>query len=189
MTTTYAKLRINGIVFDPASQAGAAEGELYVDSTSGQLSVKGGGSSTTPIGAAPSADQALNKVMENQSGSTIPLNALVAKLANGTIAQADSDGNANVIGIAQAAIPNLSTGTVRLLGPNIAGVLTGLGFAPGQSVYMSETTGHYTTNINSFTGSNDRLVRVGIADCAAGFASTTVVDLLAILTEEVAQLV
>lgn len=189
--TTFAKLKVSGIVFDPQPAGGAGEGELYTDSDSSQLSVKGSGPDTTPVGSAPSSDSQLRKVMQNLSGSTIPLNALVAKLTNGGIAAADSDaaGKTRVIGIARESIANNATGSIGLLGPNMDGVLTSLGFAPGDTIYMAESSGAYTNNVLSFTGSNDRIVRVGIADCAPGTASLTVTDLLCILTEEVADLI
>lgn len=185
---TYGKIRVAGVLFQSEPGAAAEDGELYIDSSSSQLSQKGAGSSTTPIGSVPSSSNPLQKQMQNLSGVTIPINATVAKLVNGGIAAADSDaaGKTKVIGIARESIANNIVGTVGLLGPNWDGAVAGLGFSPGDLIYMAESSGAYTNNISSFTGGDDRLVRVGIADCASGTASPVATDLLCILTEEVA---
>lgn len=188
--TVYAKLRVSGVVFDPKTAVSAVTGELFVELTSDQLSTKGLVDST-PVGAAADADSLLIKMMQNLSGVGIPIGAEVCKLVNGGIALAESDipARARVIGVAREAILNNAQGKVGLIGPNQPGVLAGLGFTPGDKVYMAETAGAYTNSLASFTGGNDRIVCVGIADCAAGNASLTVTDLIMALTEEVASLV
>lgn len=184
--TVHAKIRVDGVLLVPKPAANAVQGELFADTAApNQISVGavGGTSNQLASGANP-----LVKLMQNLSGATILANAEVAKLPNGGIAAAGSDtvGRMNVIGIAKADILNNAIGSVGLFGPNQEGVLTGTGFAPGDKVYMAESNGAYTNDLNSFSGGNDRIVRVGIADCAAGTASATVVDLLCVLTEEVA---
>jgi hypothetical protein len=105
----------------------------------------------------------------------------IAKLANGKAAQADSDGAGglqNICGYAMTACSGDNAAfEVLLIGPNLAGALTGLGFTPGQDVFISEDGG-YTNDANSFTGANDSIIRAGVADCAANTATGTVVDLI-----------
>jgi len=78
--------------------------------------------------------------------------------------------------------------TVQLPGANLAGVLTGLGFAVGDEIFMGETAGSYVNGagVDSFVGANDSIFKLGIADCAAGVASATVTDLI-LLPEVVAR--
>ena len=119
------------------------------------------------------------KVMVNNSGVTIPALSAVSKRGDGGIMRADSDatGAKVYIGFAMSAIANSASGTIQLVGPNFAGVVTGLGFSPGDTVYISESAG-LTNDPNSFTNSDDVFQRVGIADCAAGVATAVAVDLI-----------
>lgn len=127
----------------------------------------------------PASGATLLKTMQNLSGSTIPAGAPVAKLANGGIIAADSDGatTQNFVGIAVAAIVNNAQGQVAVTGQNIAGAITGLGFAPGQEIYLSQSGG-YTNDIESFTDDDDSIIKIGIADCSAGAASATATDII-----------
>lgn len=67
------------------------------------------------------------------------------------------------------------SGLCLLHGMNVPGVLTGLGFAPGEEVFV-DNTGAYTTG----TGLDGTSVvaRVGFADCTDGGASAVVTDLI-----------
>jgi len=121
----------------------------------------------------------LTKQMENKSGVQIDTGKPVSKKSDGTIVQADSDSvdGQIFVGIAAANIPNNTIGTVWLVGQNIPGVISGYGFAPGDDVFVSES-GEYTNDPASFTGANDTITRIGIADCAAGVASPVAVDII-----------
>jgi hypothetical protein len=67
---------------------------------------------------------------------------------------------------------------VQLVGQNVAGALTtSSGFAPGDELYLNEGGG-YTNDPGTFTGENDSIIKIGIADCAEGAASETVTDLI-----------
>lgn len=123
---------------------------------------------------------ALLKEMENGSGSTIASGKAVAKLADGTIAPADSDGvnRQQMIGLTAEEIIDGATGNVYLFGQNVPGLLTGSGFNVGEEIYLAETEGQLTNDPNSFTGDNDSIIKVGIADCASGSASSVVADLI-----------
>lgn len=172
-------LKISGVVFDPVPAAGLPNNALGIDSTGGDaLTLKQSGG-TEPISSGGSATSPLLKVMQNLSGSTILQGKPVAKKADGSIIQGDSDGVGTqvIIGVAMENIADSATGVVALVGPNVVGAITGLGFAPGAAIYISETGG-YTDSLASFTGDNDTVVRIGYADCAEGNASATATDLV-----------
>lgn len=174
---TIAKFKVEALVFEPIAAASAPNNSLFSDSANANLFTnKSAGGSPDPIGASTSV---LVKQMENQSGSTIASGRPVSKKANGTIVEGDSDAALaqQLIGITLQSIAHAALGNVALLGQNVPGAVTGLGFAPGQDIYLSETGG-YTNDPNSFTGNNDSIIRIGIADCPAGAASGTATDLV-----------
>lgn len=119
------------------------------------------------------------KSMVNQTGSEISALTPIAKLADGSIGLAESDNAANsqFIGISTEAIPNGQAGAILIAWPNVENILTGQGFVPGEEVFMGETPGTFLRGTD-FTNSDDRFVKLGIADCAAGIASPTATDLI-----------
>lgn len=119
------------------------------------------------------------KSMRNDSGVTIPANKPVSKKSDGSIIVADSDSpfGQHPIGFTTSAISDGQFGDVFLLGNNISGLMTGLGFAPGDEIYLSENAG-FTNDPNSFTNNDDSLIRLGIADCADGVVSGSATDLI-----------
>ena len=121
----------------------------------------------------------IEKTMESSHTSAIPINTPVSKKTDGTIVPADSDAADGqvFIGITSEEIASGSQGIVKLVGQNITGALTGLGFAVGDDVYLAETGG-YTNDPNSFTGDDDSIIRIGVADCSEGTASSTANDLI-----------
>jgi len=131
------------------------------------------------LGIGSGGGGSLTKSMQNKSGATIDAGKPVSKKADGSIVPADSDSadGQTFVGITVDSIADDATGDVYLVGQNIPGALTGLGFTPGQDIFISESTG-FTNNPDSFSGGDDTITRVGIADCAAGAASDTVTDLI-----------
>jgi len=169
----------------PSTPASVPVNTLFIDSTnSNQATFKDGSGNVGVIGAV-SASNIFIKQM--QSSAIIPINTPVAKLADGKIVIADADGvNAQVyIGVTMGAAVVNGLVAVLLVGANIAGALTGLGFTPGQEIFLGENGG-FTNDTSTFTGDNDSIIRVGIADCASGIASAAVTDLIA-FTEVVAR--
>ncbi len=157
----------------------APNGSIFNDSTnSNAFANKSTGGDTTPVGEA-SASNVLLKAMQNLSGVSIAAGKPVAKRANGSIVAADSDDATTqvVIGIAAETIAHNAQGNVALIGPNVVGAITGLGFAPGAAIYLGEA-GEYIDDLADLTGDNDSIIRVGYADCAAGAASATATDLI-----------
>jgi len=125
-------------------------------------------------------------------GSALAAGVPVSKNpATGKVILADSDG----VGTQQFYGVTITTCagdgspvTVQLPGANLAGVLTGLGFAVGDEIFMGETAGSYVNGagVDAFVGANDSIFKLGIADCAASAASATAVDLI-LLPEVVAR--
>lgn len=110
----------------------------------------------------------------------------VAKTSLGELVLADSD-NANqkrFVGIALESWAAGESPNVLLSGMNIKGILNGLGFAPGDEIFIGETAGTYTNNPGAFTGSDDDIIKVGIADCEESVASSTATDLIMTSTVE-----
>lgn len=175
-------LTIGAVVLDPLDPATLPNNAVYVDQSSGALSNKATTGSTSAIGqGSASTDSLFTKVMHNLSGVTIAANMPVAKKTDGSIisAAAGITGDMVLIGVAQAAIQNNSQGNVITIGPNVLGALIGSSytFYPGQAVYLNDQGG-YTGDLTSLSISTDALFRIGYADCAAGVASTTAVDLI-----------
>ena len=131
-------------------------------------------SDTPRIGAS-----AISKIMVSGSFDPIPTGTPVSKRVDGKIVPADSDSSTGQIyvGVVKETIAPLASGTVLLIGQNVAGVLSGLGITVGKSIYLSENGG-FTSDPNSFTGVNDSIIRVGFADCEAGIASGVATDLI-----------
>jgi hypothetical protein len=101
----------------------------------------------------------------------------------GKVLLADSDGlnRQDFYGIsASVSAGNGSLVTVITSGTNVAGILTGLGFIVGDEIFIGETPGIYVNGAGTdlFTGANDTLYKLGVADCAAGIAATAATDLI-----------
>lgn len=176
--TTYAKFRTDAVVFNPIDPTGLPNNTMYTDSTdSNLLKTKDNSGSLSPVSGSSSL---FNKVMQSGHDDIIPVGVPVSKTADGKIIPADSDavGAQEPIGISMVAFPAFGdVGVIHLFAPNVTGVLTGMGFLPGQEIFLGETGG-YTNNPNSFTGDNDSIIRIGIADCSSGTASAVATDLI-----------
>lgn len=124
----------------------------------------------------------LLKIKQMVSGhvATLTAGTPASQGADGKVYPADADGASGrkYIGIIAADILVGGTGPVLLTGLNVPGVLTGLGFAPGDDIYIGEIPGTYTNNPGAFSGLDDDIVRVGIASCATGVASALATDLI-----------
>ncbi len=119
------------------------------------------------------------KVMVNANSATVLKGTPVAQTSSGFRA-ADTDDvlKKKYIGITMEDIVFPGTGRVLLGGKNVPAVLTGLGFAPGDDIYVGQTPGSYTNNIAAFSGFDDDIIRIGIADSAEGTASALATDLI-----------
>ena len=120
------------------------------------------------------------KQMQSGHETTISSGKPVSKLPNGKIVPADSDAanGQKYIGITKVSIAVEALGDIYLPGNNIPNAILGLGFTPGDEVFLSETSGMVTNNPSSFTNNDDSIIKIGIADCSAGTASSTATDLI-----------
>lgn len=178
MAGEFAQIKASAVAMVPVAPGSVPNNSIYSDNTlAGAFSSKTPGGSTVPVVAA--GNDLLIKQKQNLSGELIPSGKPVALMIDGSIARADSDtpSVAVFIGIALEDIADGEMGNVLLIGPNVAGAVTGHGFAPRDPVFLAEDR-TYTNSLASFTGDNDRILRVGYADCAPGAASGTATDLI-----------
>jgi len=176
--TVYAKMRTGTIILDPVSDPSELN-TLFMNIANSKLSVNDG---STSVIATSATQNFIVKSM--QAFDAIRAGRAVSKRPDGKIMEADSD-NVNgqqPVGISLAPIAIDETGNILLFGPNATGILAGLGFAPGDEIYIGETTGGYVNDITPFEGNNDSIIRIGIADCTAGAASASATDLILIST-------
>lgn len=173
----YAKIRTDVVIMEPISGALVGhDNAMFIDSdNSNTLSNK-----QSNVTTAVSSGSLFMKQMQSGLVGFIPAKTPVSKLSNGKItpATANQIANQEFIGITIDSFAGLdSLGTVLLVGPNASGAITGLGFAPGEDVYVSPTGG-YTNDSNTLTAELNSFIRVGKADCGAGTASAIATDLV-----------
>lgn len=172
----YARFRTEAVIFEPVIPGTVPNNSIFADSSNlDQFTNKNTIGTPLPV---QDPNVLFRKLM--QSGGAIPPGKPVSKKPDGKIIVADSDAVAaqQVIGISIDDFPsNNSLGYIHLFAPNVAGVLTSLGFAPGDEIYLSEIGG-YINNAASYTGDNDSIIKIGVADCPAGVASATATDLI-----------
>jgi len=178
----YAKLRTIGVILEPVAPATTVSGEFYRDNANADaLTDKSTGGSNTQVGAA-SSDAIMVKTKQNTSGVNIAVNTPVGLTADGGIIKSDSDGPTSqvLIGITLDAINSGAQGRVALVGPNARNAIQGLGFTPGNSIYLNQDGSNrgFTNNLNDLSGGDDSVIRIGYADCAPGAANATADDLI-----------
>lgn len=166
------------IQLEPIDGALVPNGSIFLDANNGnKLTNKttGGvpGEITSSGGSNP-----LSKSMI--AGEAFAAGKPLAKKPNGQVVLYDSDDpNRNIfIGFStQAAIAPGAAVIVTCIGQNIVGILTGLGFAPGDIVYAGENPGTLI-KYSDFTSANDTVTQVGIADVAGGITGVNATDLI-----------
>jgi hypothetical protein len=171
----------------PSAPATIPNNTVFIDSSNGnQASFKDQSGNVTVIGAVSASNIFIK---EMQAEVAMSVNTPIAKKSNGKIVPADtdeSDETQRYVGITLTAAVNPDDLVqVLLVGANIANAVDGLGFTVGREVYLDEGGG-FTDDVTVFTGDDDSIIRVGIADCAAGLASSIAKDLIA-FTEIVAR--
>lgn len=170
----------------PSTPASVPNNTVFIDSTNtNQASFKDQSGNVAVIGAVSATNIFIK---EMQASVPIPVNTPVSKLSNGKIVPADSDAanGQNYVGITlNAALVADALVQILLPGANVAGAIAGLGFLPGQEVFLAEGGG-FTNDPSVFTGDDDSIIRVGIADCSSGVAAGVASDLIA-FTEIVAR--
>lgn len=175
--TTYAKLRTDAVVLNPTTSASLPNNSMFSDSADGNILKNKDNSGSTQTVVASSL---FNKTMQSGFVGIIAAGVPVSKTSDGRIIPADADGAGAQEPIGISLVPFYSyddLGAVHLFAPNVSGVLTSLGFIPGEEIFLGESGG-YTNNPNAFTGDNDSIIRIGVADCASGAASAIATDLI-----------
>lgn len=120
------------------------------------------------------------KSFANGAGTPLIVNTLVSLATDGSIVPADSDAvqGQRPIGFLKAVTSFPGNGKVVMFGRNLAGVLAGLGFAPGDDVFMSEVGGQLTNDANTFTNADDTIIRLGMACMAENATGSLATDLI-----------
>lgn len=173
------------VTVDPTLNAD--EGTFYAKEVSGVIEAffKNGGGQVIQltqggqIKAAPDLSEfELNMI--NDTGSLIATKKPVAIKTDGSMALADSDDPAvkKVVGFTKAAVADQAGGQVVLFGRRIPGALTGLGFVPGDEVFLNETAGTLIKDIGDLTGDDDDIIKLGIACMGDGLTGGAATDLI-----------
>lgn len=184
MTTQTAPLKAAYLVLEPVEPSSVPNGCLFLDITNNNiLSQKAlNGTTGTLASGASSANPFIKQMVAGEAfASSKPL----AKRSDGKVVLADSQDVDRTVLIGYSMGASLGDGSsvnVLCIGNNVIGVLTGLGFTPGQTIFLGENLGEYTNDVSTFTGNNDVYMKVGIADCLSGVASSDATDLI-VLTE------
>lgn len=177
-----ARFRTEAVVFDPIAGGDAPNNSIYSDSNNANaFSSKSSAGVENPVVA---ASDAFIKRAQNTTGVSITALKAVSKSTDGSIVLADSDSaqGQRVYGVALETIANNAYGRIGLVGRNVPGALTGLGFSVGDSIFISQTAG-FTNDPNTFTDDNDTITFIGIADCADNTTSAIATDLVMIRQE------
>lgn len=177
---TTSSIQAKYLVLEPASSSEVPNGCLFLDQGNGNiLSQK---SATGVVGVISSSANSNPMIKQMVSGETFPTGKPLAKRPDGKVVLADSDDPTRTTFIGWSMTASLamnSVVSVMAIGVNLPGILSGLGFTPGDRVYMGEIPGTYTNNPDGFTGSNDDVYQLGIADCPSGVAQNAATDLIA----------
>lgn len=175
---TIAGIKSKYVLLEPTNPAGMPNNSIYVDATQGnQMYVKGSSGGTTSLGG----ESVGYFVKAMVIGSAISKHQTVAKRADGKAVAADADDASAQAFIGYAQNDGINDGdqiNVLLIGPNVEGAVSGLGFTPGDIVYLSQNAGGYIKDLGQLTDNNDVVIKVGIADCGAGVASAVATDLI-----------
>ena len=167
------------VVTTPTPSSSVPNNSLFEDSSNfDAFSVRTSTGTVTPLSTAVATNPFIKSM---QSDGLFTANVPIVKLPNGRIVLADSNNTTAGSFCGYSTEASLVAGqevVVLCCGPNLSGALTGLGFAPGDMIYINENGG-YTNDPSTFTGGDDTIVRVGLADCPGGaIASPIATDLI-----------
>lgn len=178
----FAKIRTGALVLEPVTPASVPPNSIFSDSTSGgdisSINISG---EQEPIGSGGGGSPSTIFMKNMLAAESFPANTPVSKRADGYIEPVDRDAaNGQVpIGFAMTASTGLdSVVAVFLSGPNLPGILTGRGFAPGKEIYSSNIPGGMVDSTAGFNFETDAVLRLGISDCASGVVSNEATDLI-----------
>lgn len=181
-TPRYAKLRTEAVVMhpiDPATNPPPA-GSMFIDSTNNNaISTQSTTQNTPPAAVNTAATNVFKKLKKSVHTAIIPAKTPISLTPSGGIVPADSDAaqGQQPIGFTDASVNPNEFVSCTLYGPNCEGALSGLGFSAGDELYLGETGG-YATNPGAFSGMNDSIIVIGVADCGGNDINTVATDLI-----------
>lgn len=179
--------KMTHLILVPTPAAQVPNGALFLDSGNlNQLSVKSYAGTVAVVEGGGGSSSLFVKQMI--AGEAFLANRPLSKRADGKVVAADSDsatGQQIIAHSLQASGGDNAPVNVLCVGANLAGALTGLGFSPGDEIFLGEN-GEYTNDISTFSNNDDSIIKVGIADCAAGEANVAATDLV-VFTEVIAR--
>lgn len=169
--------KLKFIQMEPVTSLEVPNGALFIDSANfNSITYKNPSGINTSL-TETTAESLLIKQMQSGEAS-IDRYAPVAKAASGKVFQAESDGEQAFVGFALEAVSGVDQlFNVLLVGVNLESAVSGLGFIPGQDVLIGEN-GEYVNSVSGFSNLDDSIIKVGVADCAAGVASPVATDLI-----------
>jgi len=171
-------VKANFVVLVPTVRALVPNGAIFLDAANGNAStIKSTSGTVDVINSSAAATNLVTKLM--QAAAPMAVNTPVSKRADGQIQIADANApeGRDLIGVLlQASVNAGDIVSVLLVGANMQDAVSGLGFNVGDEIYVSDSGG-YTNDPSSLTGM-DSIIKIGIADCSAGGASTTATDLI-----------
>lgn len=166
------------IQLEPVQSSEVPNGAIFIDVDNGnKLSSKSFSGVPGEISAGAGGNPLYKSMV---AGETFAASKPLAKTANGQVVMYDSDDpNRNIfIGFStQPALAVNSSVIVVCVGQSISGILTGLGFVPGEVVYAGEVPGTMA-KFGDLTLGNDTITQLGIADTAAGVTGINATDLI-----------
>jgi hypothetical protein len=166
------------IALEPVQSSEVPNGALFIDSDNGnKLTNKNSSGISGEVSSSASSNPLYKSMI---TAETFTSNKPLAKQADGRVVLYDSDDPARNIFIGFSTQASLAAGSaivVVCVGQNIAGILTTLGFTPGEIVYAGETPGSLV-KYSDLTGGNDTVTQLGIADTAAGTTGINATDLI-----------
>ncbi|MBK9390480.1 MAG: hypothetical protein IPN68_09900 [Bacteroidetes bacterium] len=173
--------KLKFVAMEPITPSEAPNGTLYIDSTNANTPTYknfSGVSEELGSGGGGGANFLLKQMQSDEApiANKVP----VSKKPNGRVIAADSDSADGqfYIGFTMESVSSVGQlFNVLLIGANVENAVSGLGFSPGDDIYLDENGG-YVNTVSGFTGSNDSIIKVGVADCPAGAASAVATDLV-----------
>lgn len=170
-------LKASQILLEPIQANEAQNGSMFLDISNGMNAFKDLQGNIVHISQTTAESLFIKKMILAEDMQTA--NRPISIMPNGKICYASTDatdaqstvGYNKEVGLAGDGI------SVLLIGPNIANALYGKNFAPGKTIYLSESSG-YTDDITQFTGDNDSIIKVGYSSCAAGTFGEVATDLI-----------
>lgn len=172
-------VKAKAVILQPTPPGQVPNGCLFIDSTNLNITtIKNVSGLLIPVNTSVDGSILIKQV---QSGGAIGNMRPVSKMNNGKAIEADSDSASGQAHVGYA-LEDVSGSNIFFnmlcAGPNLAGAVNGLGFIPGDDVYLN-VSGGYTNNPALLNGAVDSFIKVGVADCEAGVASGVAKDLIA----------